>query len=917
MAVVAPDLPSPATRFVGRDAQLRRLRERLQSERLVTLTGPPGSGKTRLAIEVARAASRSFADGVWFVPLAPIEDPEHVAAAVARALGLKEEAGVPMREVVGRSLAGRHLLLVLDNFEHVLDGATVVAGWLAAAPRLHCLVTSRAVLHLSGEHEFGVPPLAVPTDPDDPAAVTSEAVELFVERAGAVTPGFETDEQAVRDIAWICRRLDGLPLALELAAARTKALPVAVIRSRLDQSLELLTLAARDVPERHRSLHAAVTWSYGLLTPAERGFFRRLAVFRGGWSLDAADAVTLASRELGADVLDLTTSLLDESLIRRQPEARAEARYDMLETLREYGRERLVETDEADDTAERHAAWYLDLAERAAPLLTGPVQGPWLDRLERELNNFRAAMRWAIDRDRAELGMRLGSALWRFWQIRAHMGEGRQLLAELLDMKADVDPRLRARALAAAGSLAYWHADAHTALRMYEESLAIRRAVGDPSELASALYDLGHALSALEAIRDLERGRALETEALEIYRSLGDGTGEAWLIWALGCNSSFADDHEGALPNLTFSVERFRALDDPFGLAWSLHMFGLSNARLDRVDLSERSWREALTIFAAVDDASGIDTMLENLARLAATRGDPRRAIRLAAAAARVRGVSQSAIAEIAHGAASPEAVGGGGTRLSREEIDAAVREGEAMSTAAAVAYALEAPSVEADGRLRVHALGSMRVERRGAPVRHWGGDKAGSRQAQALFAFLFDRGRAGIAKDEATEMIWPDLSIRRGDLAFHRTLGGLRSVLDEGGQARDSITFEGGRYRLAPQLVAWSDVDAFESQLAEGTAKPGAAAIEALEAARRLYRGDLFDDCPFYGESPFVEERRAYLRARFEDLLVDLGDRHAEAGNPAAAGACCRMALSVNPENARATRLLERLGAGARSETG
>ncbi|MCI0344945.1 MAG: AAA family ATPase [Chloroflexi bacterium] len=906
-------LPLPPTRLVGRREQLRRLCALLQTERLVTLTGPPGSGKTRLAIEVAHTIRAAFADGAWFAPLAPIQAPEHVANAVARTLGLKELGGAPMQHIVGAHLAERELLLVLDNFEHVLDGAGVVAGWLAAAPRLRCLVTSRAALHLTGEHEFAVPPLDVPNHPNDPAAAESEAVQLFNERAAAVA-GFEADERTLPDVAYICRRLDGLPLALELAAARTKALPVADIRSRLSHSLDLLTRAARDVPERHRSLHAAVSWSFGLMSPAERTFFRRLSVFRGGWSLEAADAVTLASAELGSDPLDLTTLLLDESLIRRLPEVRLEARYDVLETLREYGRERLAEADEADATADRHAEWYLALAERAAGLLTGSDRGLWLDRLEREMNNFRAAMRWAIDRRRVDLGMRLGSALWRFWQTRAHITEGRQLMAELLGLRADVDPRIRAGALSAAGSLAYWQADANTCVGLYEEAVRVRRAIGEQKELASALYDLGHALSALKEAQDFVRGRALETEALEIYRSLGDRGGEAWLIWALGCNSHFADDNESALPDFFASVERFRSLGDQFGLAWALTMAGLAALRLERRDVADGPLREALGIFAAVDDVSGLEAVLEHLARLAGAEGHTRRAIRLAAAAARVRGVSQTSIAEIAYPGASGSPILEPGAPISGSDIDEARREGEAMSTAEAVAYALEPLAGRADQRLRVHALGPMLVERRGSRLQRWGGDKAGSRQAQALFAFLFDRGPAGIAKDEATELIWPDLSIRRGDLAFHRTLGGLRSVLDEGRRDGGSIAFEGGRYRLAPDVIAWSDVSMFESLLSTAMRQAGGEAIPVLEEARRLYRGDLFDDCPFYGDSAFVEERRADLRLRFEALLVELGDRYTEAGDAALAAERYRQALAVNRDDASAIAGLERLAATLRS---
>jgi DNA-binding SARP family transcriptional activator len=306
-----------------------------------------------------------------------------------------------------------------------------------------------------------------------------------------------------------------------------------------------------------------------------------------------------------------------------------------------------------------------------------------------------------------------------------------------------------------------------------------------------------------------------------------------------------------------------------------------------------------------VGDASGIDSVLEHLARLTAARGDPRRAIRLAAAAARVRGVSESAIVEVAYGA-----MGSGleGVRLRPDEIAAARREGEGMSTAEAVAYAL-AGGGDGSGGLRVKALGSMHVERGGVPMRRWGGEKAGSRQAQAIFAFLFDRGEAGVLKDEVTELLWPDLEIRRGDLAFHRTLGGLRSVLDKG-EDGDSIRYDGGRYRLAPHIVAWSDVAAFEELLDGASARGAGASVAALEEARILYRGDYLDDCPFFGDSSFVEERRAYLRGRFEDLLVKLGDRYRETGDADSAAARYRQALGVNPTSTAARAGLERLGA-------
>jgi len=910
--VVPHSLPVPTTRLIGRASELRELRDLLAAQRLITLAGPPGSGKTRLAIELARSSLGAFADGAWFVPLAPIQDESLVAHAVARVLDIPEQSGTPMSEMVTRHLLSRRILLVFDNFEHVLDAAGSVAAWLAAAPGLHVLATSREPLHLSGEWEFEVPALRVPADVNDPRAAEAEAVQLFVERARAVDASFEADGPTLRDVVQICRRLDGLPLAVELAAARAKALPVASILARLERSMELLTRGARDIPERHHSLRAAVSWSHDLLAPAEQTFFRRLAAFRGGWSLEAAEAVTIAA-EPGETALDLTTSLLDKSLIRRHIDARSEPRYDMLAVIREYAHEQLEATGEAELAMERHAVWFLGLAEQAAPMLTGAARGAWLDQLERELDNLRTALRWAIDHRRLELAMRMAAALWRFWQIRAHIGEGRQVLAELLSIDADADPAIRARALAAAGSLAYWQNDGLACIDFYERSLDLRRELGDPAELASSLYDLGHALSCVAAVKDTMRGRELEQEALEIYRSLGSPMGEAWLIWALGCNAHFAGDHVRAVTEIGNAIVRFRELGDPFGLAWGLTMRGTAAYLAGQLPLASSHFLEALPIFAEVDDASGIEADLEHLARLAAADGDPRRAVRLAAAAARIRGISESNIMLMVHAGtpgSRPLMLDRAKLPLTPEEVEALTAEGEAMTTAEAVAYALADEPVRVLDGLRVRALGPMQVERRGQRIQRWGGNKAGSRQAQAIFAFLFDRGATGITKDEAVELVWPDQPIKRGDLAFHRTLGGLRAVLEEGRQEGNVIAFEGGRYRLTPGLVEWSDAEAFEALLDRGGGLKGADRTAVLEEAHALYRGDLFDDCPFYGDSVYVEERRAHLRARFEDLLVELGEEYAATGDRQLATARFREALKLNPESARAVAALSRLDA-------
>lgn len=915
-AEVTPhSLPMPATRLIGRATELRELRDMLVAQRLITLAGPPGSGKTRLAVEVGRSALGTFDDGAWFVPLAPVQDEDLIAHAVARTLELPEKPGTPMSDVVQQHLATRTLLLILDNFEHLLGGARLVAEWLAGAPHIRVLVTSREPLHLSGEWELNVPPLRVPDDPEDPAAAGVEAVQLFTERARAVDASFRADGETLRDVVLICRRLDGLPLAVELAAARAKALPVASILGRLDRNMELLARGGPDVPDRHRSLHAAVSWSHDLLPPAEQAFFRRLSAFRAGWSLEAAEGVTLAD-ELGQSALDLTTSLIDKSLIRRQTDSRSEPRYEMLEVIREYAHERLEAAGEVTQAMERHATWFVEFAEQAAPMLTGRERGVWLDRLERELDNLRTALRWMLEQGRVELGMRLAAALWRFWQIRAHIVEGRQVLSELLAIDAGVDPAVRARALSAAGSLAYWQNDGRPCMALYEAALALRRELNDPADVASALYDLGHAVSCVAAVKDPARGRLLELEALEIYRSLGSQMGEAWLVWALGCNAHFAGDNQQAVGELGHAVELFRELDDPFGLAWAHTMHGLAASLAGQRQLAAREFRAALPIFAEVDDVSGIDSVLEHLARLAAAEGDPRRAVRLAAAAARVRGISESAIIRMVYAGqpagSRPLMLDRDKLPLTPEEVAAATRDGEAMTTAEAVAYALEDEAGQVVSPLRVQALGPMLVERGGVRIQRWGGDKAGSRQAQAIFAFLFDRAGAGITKDEAVELLWPEMPIKRGDLAFHRTLGGLRAVLDEGIPSASVITYESGRYRLAPDLVEWSDVATFEALADGGVELDAGDPVTPLEEARELYRGDLFDDCPFYGDSAFVEERREYLRGRYEDLLADLGDRYAQLGDDALAAARYRQALTVNPQNARALSGIARLGSPA-----
>ncbi|MDX1530072.1 MAG: protein kinase, partial [Rhodothermales bacterium] len=425
-------LPAPLTSFVGREVEVERLGRLLEAARLVTLTGPAGTGKTRLAVEAARRIEHGFADGAAFVPLAPVRDPALVPSALAQALGV-EASGPALPDALADALRGCELLLVLDNFEQVTAAAPAVGALLGACPRLRVLATSRVPLRLSGEREAPVPPLAVPepeATPDPDGLLAHAAVRLFVERAQAVDPAFALTPENAAAVAALCARLDGLPLAIELAAARTKLFAPAALLARLGHRLDLLANRMHDRPARHHTLRQALAWSYDLLGPEEQRLYRRLGVFRGGCTIEAAEAV--AGLDGADDVLDGLAALVDHSLLRTTTGADGEPRFEMLETVRTFALERLAEAGERAEAQGAHAHHVLDLAERAAPELTGAEQGTWLDRLDAEHDNLRAALDAAEADGDTGLGLRLGTALWRFWLVRGHLAEGRRRLERLL-----------------------------------------------------------------------------------------------------------------------------------------------------------------------------------------------------------------------------------------------------------------------------------------------------------------------------------------------------------------------------------------------------------------------------------------------------------------------------------------------------
>ncbi|HEX2030166.1 MAG TPA: adenylate/guanylate cyclase domain-containing protein [Actinomycetota bacterium] len=679
------NLPQQLTSFVGRQRELDDVKEALQRTRLLTLTGPGGTGKTRLSLQVAADLLARYEDGAFFVPLAPITDPSLVIPTIAEVLGLHEEARRPTIEVLVEHLADKDLLLVLDNFEQVVDAAPQVGELLSLTSRTRLLVTSREPLGVHGEHEYPVPPLGVP----DPARLPPlgslsqfEAVSLFLERARAVNPRFEVDEDNAPAVAEITARLDGLPLAIELAAARSKLLTPQAMLKRLGHRLTLLAGGRRDLPGRQQTLRDAIAWSYDLLDDDEARLFVRLSVFVGGFGLEAVDAVCDPDGSLTPDAFEAVASLVNKSLLRRIEGPAGEARFFMLETIREYAMERLEERAEGDDLRRRHAEHFRALAESAAPLLTGERQAEWLEVLAAEHDNLRAAFDWAVERTDAELAFRIGAPLWRFWQFRGHLREARGRLERalaLLGGPADA----RADALEAAGGVAYWTGDFKAAQAFYEACLELRRQVGDVRRVAEALYNLSFIFHVPKGVVDLDRGRQLLEESHELFAEIGDRRGQANVSWAMANVYIRLGERERAEAAARDSLDANRALGDRFGIGWSLHTLAALLITRGETDEAGRHLQGALEIFMDAGDLSGIALLLADFAAAALEDGDEDRAARLAGAA-----FTQAAASGIDLGLAAFVLEG---IFAAREELARrpAYGEGEALSVEHAVAYAL------------------------------------------------------------------------------------------------------------------------------------------------------------------------------------------------------------------------------------
>jgi predicted ATPase len=691
------NLPAQLTSFVGRALEVSEVVRLLGEARLLTLTGSGGCGKTRLVLKVADNLLTAYPGGVWLVELAPVADPTLVPQTVATALAVHEVPGQPLLTALAHHLQTKRALLLLDNCEHVLDAtARLTESLLQSCPGLRVLATSREALGIAGEVAWRVPSLTGPARDQPPVpkqVIASDATRLFVERARAADPGFALTPENAPTVAQICWRLDGIPLALELAAARVRGMTIERVAARLDDAFRLLSGGSRTALPRQQTLRATIDWSYALLSDPERVLFRRLAVFAGGCTPEAAEAIGAGAGIAAGDVLDLLSQLVDKSLLDLDREGGAEW-YRLLETVRQYARERLVASGEEAAIRDRHRDWYATFTEEATKGILGPQQGAWFHRLDREYANVRAALGWAIEQAAAPVALRLGPALTNYWQARGYYAEGREWLARALALPVggpSPTPREvsvnRARALAHAGIVHSWLGDPASARVLYEESMDLARSIGDRAGAAFALTRRG-----LQSAGGGEQQAALAQfgEALALRRELGEPWDLALVLQEYGSAILFIlDDAARARPILAESVACYRQAGDRWSSAWPLGFLGWADVELGAHERARAELAESLAIVREVGDKTFLPVLFEYFAGLAAAEGKAARALRLVGAMEALRArfglapwqwSSSRAISSWLEAA----------RRALAGAAQAAEEEGRAMALEQAVAHALE-----------------------------------------------------------------------------------------------------------------------------------------------------------------------------------------------------------------------------------
>ncbi|MEA2537154.1 MAG: hypothetical protein QOF11_1388 [Chloroflexota bacterium] len=622
------NLKLEVTSFIGREREIEQAARMLEDSSILTLTGSGGVGKSRVGLRLARLLLDRFEDGTWIVECGTLTDPAFVLPSVVSAIGLTESAGRSLLAAIVDHLKGKRLLLVLDDCDPVLTETAELAAALArTCSTVRVVVTSREALGVPGE---AILPIASLLTPEVGPTVTArdlgeiDACQLFVERARAVQPTFALTDQNARAVAQLCHRLDGIPLAIELAAARVRALPVEQIASRLDDRFRLLTGGSRAAVARHQTLRATIDWSYDLLTEPERAVLRRLSVFAGGAALDAAESVCAGDPVDPFEILDILGRLVEKSLVFTDPTS-AEARFRLLETVREYARGRLVEADEGDSTLRRHRDWYLNLADAASPaFFQGPEPVEWLRRIDDEHDDLRAALEWCLDQPgEGRTGLRIAAGLWRYWEIRGHLTEGRGWLERMVDAAGEEAPALRANALTGAGNLAFMQGDFQAASTFHESSLALHRRMGDRQSVAYASNNLANA--ALQ-LGDHARARALYEEAIALTSELGDRRGAAFGSINLADVATRQGDLDAARALHEETLATTRELGDRWMEAFALDSFARAKAWAGDREAARSLHTQALTILEEMGDRRGIARVLTHLAELSLGDGDTTKA---------------------------------------------------------------------------------------------------------------------------------------------------------------------------------------------------------------------------------------------------------------------------------------------------
>jgi non-specific serine/threonine protein kinase len=720
-----PSTPSPAigslaqavmglheSPLLGRVKDLEVVRRLLltRTARLITLVGPAGVGKTSLALEVSRAATSHVADGVIFVDLSTVRNPDQVPLVVGESLGFKDLESSLLFQRLQAYLAERELLLILDNVEHVLPAVAELAELLLAAPRLTLLTSSREPLHLRSEQVFHVTPLALPDldtllPPEEVAQVPS--VALFVRRAQAINPDFALDGDNAEAVAELVVRLDGLPLAIELAAARTSLLSPQMILERLGQRLSLLRWRAHDLPERQQTLRSAITWSYDLLSREEQVLFRRLGIFAATFSLGSAETI---AEPLGVDVLEGLASLVDKSLVQVQSRDLEDVRYLLLESMREFARERLVEAGELEEAERRRAFSYVDRAEQAEPELTGPKQGLWFKRIEWGLGDVRAALRWLLDHDDGERALRLATALGYFWEVRGYTAEGRRWLEQALARAPEADPGLRARGLSWLGFLLIWSADEpEYPTAVLTEALELARAVQDRATIARSLMHLG-VLDHL--IEQWDRSRGELDEAMTYWRDIGNTWGIASTLLYRGGIELRQEHYHDATRLLEESLARFRAMNDESALLWVLFSLAYTAGEQGNLLGAVTYLHELLHLSEETQNRRHLYLCGLGVLYRLRDQGDPEQLARLVGAMHQLREVMGIGWGKIISAAIPflPIASEVLRTRLGQEAVEAALAQGRALSfpqTAALIGDVLDAAAQWDAAEKAAHAEGS------------------------------------------------------------------------------------------------------------------------------------------------------------------------------------------------------------------